>query len=245
MANLDYYAHEVDALLRQVNVNRNNIGMNNVNVLPLPDGVISPSYDYAPNVVIVECSREDGTITVTLDGTIESSLPRLEYQLARLTLDGENADGKILPGIYNATDFIHQISGDIETGSTGIQILVSPSSGESTYDIYWCRDTYDEFSKVTIPENLNYVLILLLLDIDDEYGKVKTVSGSARFAPMLSLIEHGEPPFEPYKPDLQTQIDNLAERVTELEEHGGGRSPVLQTANITNKAQSLVKEVEQ
>jgi hypothetical protein len=186
--------------------------MNQVNVLPLPDGEIEMNGVYpGADIVTVESDSAQGKITVTVDGTLESSFVLEEYYLAVLSPDGtagydDCAKGIILPGIYDATDLLHQFSGDIDSNSTGIQIRVYTSTSGSNYDFYWCRHTFDEFSKVTIPENVVKVEVVLELSIDG----TGSVSGSAEFTPMLSLVNWGEPSFEAYKPDLQTQINELA-----------------------------------
>lgn len=218
MANLNWYAHEIDRQLRQVDVNRNNIGMNQVNVLPLPDGEIEPN-GICPgsDIVTVESDSVQGKITVTVDGTLESSFALVEYYLTVLSLDGtvgydDCAKGIILPGTYDATDLLHLCSGDIDTDSTAIVVRVFPSTSGSSYDTYWCRNTFDEFSKITIPENVEKVEVVLILSIDG----TGSVSGSAEFTPMLSLVSQGEPSFEPYKPDLQTQINELRDMIANM-----------------------------
>jgi hypothetical protein len=242
MAKLNYYAHEIDSLLNQVNINRNNIGMNQVNVLPLPDGEIEPNgIEPGSEIVTVESDSTQGKITVTVDGTLESSFALVDYYLTVLSPDGTAgpsycAKGRILPGIYDATDLLHQRTGDIDTGKTAVVIRVFPSSGGGswTYDSYSCRGEFDEFSKVTIPENYQKVEVVLVLSIDG----TGSVSGSAEFTPMLSLVNQNEPSFEPYKPDLQTQINALDARVTALEQQGGGYNEV-QSDTVTDEIEEV------
>ena len=99
MANIGYYAHEVTGMLAQTEVNRDNIGMDRVNVLELPDGDLSPSP--SSDAFSVESSSEQGTIVVTVVDDIPDQTD-IEYRLAELTLTGkeQSSTGKIMPGTY-------------------------------------------------------------------------------------------------------------------------------------------------
>ena len=204
MANIGYYAHEVTSMLAQTEVNRDNIGMDRVNVLELPDGDLSPST--SADAFSVESSSEQGTITVTVVDDIPDQ-PDIEYRLAELTLTGkeQSSTGKIMPGTYMA--YLSQVisEGFENLVECSVRVRVKPSAeGYSTFDTYWFSE---EGTMLSIPENVELVLVDLI--VRSEQGQAW--HEHCELSPMLAISAHKDLPFEPYKPDLQTQINNISE----------------------------------
>lgn len=253
MGKISYYSNEIEDRLRQVDINRNDIGMTQINVLPIPDGELEGSGSMPRPIEFTAIGdRLTGKVSIEING--ESNMrEHPHFTLGWLTPHGRGEDdtGIIKPGKYSVSFTCSMTASEIkerfhnsddDTGSGWITVTVIYPDTFSSTMVY-----LGETKEITIPENFTEVRIYYDLFVNEDTMAAESFNDDVTFdiTPFLRLKELEDEPFEPYKPDLQTQIDNLAERVTELEEHGGGRSPVLQTANITNKAQSIVREVTQ
>ena len=71
MGKVKYYDYEIEDRLRQVDINRNDIGMTQINALPIPDGVWDDSQVDIPDTMelTTEGDKETGTVTVSVSGT--------------------------------------------------------------------------------------------------------------------------------------------------------------------------------
>lgn len=211
MANLGYYAQEIDRQLRQVSINEIDIGMRRVNVLPIPDGELESSYEYVPAEMelTVTGNKEDGSITIAVEGTAPNpgTTPYADFDFGDFTLLGteEKAIGVVKPGTY-----VFSISGsdsvanmpwllpETDTWYPWITVTVYHKSGSTDYSAK-CGDTAVEF---TVPESATRIEFKLHLRFDF----FTDVTASCEIYPFLRLKALEDEPFEPYKPDLQTQI---------------------------------------
>ena len=235
MANLDYYAHEVDALLRQVNVNRNDIGMTQVNILPVPDGEWETNYKSIPSTMELSVSGDklNGVITVSVDGTAPNSEPGPYAQYNRDLTPHAAADsiGIIKPGTYllslGGSDSVADMPWQLPGTDTWYPRIEADVYHDNTWDEYKTK-CFGEPAEVVVPENFTSVTIKLYLNFD----YFTDVSASCELFPFLRLKELQDEPFEPYKPDLQTQITELTARVEALERGGGGGGVTLITRSF-------------
>lgn len=220
MANLNYYAHEIDSMLKQTAINRDDIGMERVNVLPVTTGELELSNessspgDFPYDVVSVIGDKISGTVVLSADGEF-TGLCSASAQVARLSLygRGENDTGKLLPGKYSASlgsaiDPTFPIS-----GRPHIEIWVKTENSLEDYNAYYDVAAPVEF---VVPEDYEYVEILFAFALDCSSGY--SGQSSCEFYPMIRLTSIGTVNFEPYKPDLQTQINELRALI----EAGGG-----------------------
>lgn len=221
MANLNYYAHEIDRQLRQVSVNEIDIGMRRVNVLPIPDGEWETDYKDVPEEMelTVTGSKENGSITIAVEGTAPNpgTTPSAQFNFGIFTLLGteENAIGVVKPGTY-----VFSISGsdsvadmpwllpDTDTWYPWITVAVYHSGGSTEYTTK-CGGTAVEF---TVPESATEIEFKLYLRFDF----FTDVTASCQLYPFLRLKALEDEPFEPYKPDLQTQINELREMIENI-----------------------------
>ncbi len=218
MANLDYYAHEINDLLRQISINRDSIGMQRVNVLPMSDGELDVSSSDLPSTAELTVEgRSSGEVTVAVSGVSDHESYN-SISIARLTPTGTE-DGLISPGKYRVS-----LSGVAveqmpfpENVLPEIYIDVSYGNHEHGTDTI----PYGESEiVVTIPEDFTLVDIRLQFSLDE--FDLDGSSVSCTLYPFVRLEVMADEPFEPYKPDLQTQINALKGRVTALEESSGG-----------------------
>lgn len=220
MANLNWYAHEIDRQLRQVDVNRNNIGMNQVNVLPLPEGVWDDSQVDIPDTMelTTEGDKATGTVTVSVSGTAPDTenLPVGIYSFKLSpTGRGTGAIGIIKPGKYllslggsaSVADMPWQLPGTTWYPTIYANVFKADDTFES-YDV----KCFDDPVEVVIPEDVAEVEIQLHLC----FSFFTNVTASCELYPFLRLEAFEDEPFEPYKPDLQTQINELRDMIANM-----------------------------
>lgn len=216
MANLNYYASEIDSLLRQVSVNELDIGLQRLNVLPVPDGVLTIEQSDLPSSadLTVVGDMANGSITVSLNGEAEVP-PTITVRVGcgKLTPRGKGpgATGTLIPGTYSVTLGGSESAASMpwdEYKPPMLYIAVKTSEGTTSYSTDYDGETTD----IVVPDNYTEVEFALYLYIDsfDE-------AASCQLYPFMRLKTLEDEPFEPYKPDLQTQItSNFAQTADTL-----------------------------
>jgi hypothetical protein len=219
MGKINYNSNEIEDRLRQVDINRNDIGMIQINVLPLPEGVWDDSQVDIPDTMelTTEGDKETGTVTVSVSGTAPDTenLPSGIYSFKLSpTGRGTGAIGIIKPGKY-----LLSLGGSASVADMPWQLpdttwypkifanVIKPDSTSESYDV----KCFDEPIEVVIPEDVAEVEIQLYLYFD----WFTNVSASCELFPFLRLKELQDEPFEPYKPDLQTQITSNSARTAD------------------------------
>lgn len=214
MANLNYYASEIDSLLRQVSVNELDIGLQRLNVLPVPDGVLTIAQsDLPPSAdLTVVGDMANGSITVSLSG--EAEVPPTITVLVgcgKLTPRGKGpgATGTLIPGTYSVTLGGSESAASMpwdEYKPPMLYIAVKTSEGTTSYS----TDYDGESADIVVPDNYTEVEFTLYLYIDsfDE-------AASCQLYPFMRFKTLEDEPFEPYKPDLQTQITSNSARTAD------------------------------
>lgn len=231
MGKINYYSNGIEDRLRQVDINRNDIGMTQINVLPIPDGELEGSGSMPRPIEFTAIGdRLTGKVSIEING--ESNMrEHPHFTLGRLTPLGRGEDdtGIIKPGKYSVSftcsmtaseikERLHN-SDDGSTGSGWITVDVIYSGTVSSTTVY-----LGETEEITIPENFTEVRIYYDLFVNDDTMAAESFNDDVTFdiTPFLRLKELEDEPFEPYKPDLQTQITELTARVEALERGGGG-----------------------
>ena len=214
MANLNYYASEIDSLLRQVSVNELDIGMQRLNLLPVPDGELTIEQSDLPSSaeLAVIGDTANGSITVSLSG--EAEVPPTITVLVgcgKLTPRGKGsgATGTLIPGTYSVTLGGSESAASMpwdEYRPPMLYVAVRTSEGTTSYSADYDGETTD----IVVPEDYTEVEFTLYLYIDsfDE-------ATSCQLYPFLRLKALEDEPFEPYKPDLQTQITSNSARTAD------------------------------
>lgn len=215
MANLNYYASEIDSLLRQVSVNELDIGLQRLNVLPVPDGVLTIAQsDLPPSAdLTVVGDMANGSITVSLSG--EAEVPPTITVLVgcgKLTPRGKGpgTTGTLIPGTYSVTLGGSESAASMpwdEYKPPMLYIAVKTSEGTTSYS----TDYDGESTDIVVPDNYTEVEFTLYLYIDsfDE-------AASCQLYPFMRYKTLEDEPFEPYKPDLQTQITSNNARTADV-----------------------------
>ena len=226
MANLNYYAHEINDLLKQIVINRNDIGMTQINVLPIPDGELEGSGSMPRPIEFTAIGdRLTGKVSIEING--ESNMrEHPHFTLGWLTPLGRGEDdtGIIKPGKYSVSFTCSMTASQIkerlhnrddDTGSGWITVQVHDPDSFSETMVY-----LGETDEITIPENFTEVRIYYDLFVNDDTMAAESFDDDVTFDinPFLRLKELEDEPFEPYKPDLQTQINELRAMI----EGGGG-----------------------
>lgn len=216
MANLNYYAHEIDSMLKQTDINRDDIGMERVNVLPVTTGKLplsneSPSEDF-PDMVSVAGDKTSGIVMLSANGEY-TGVCSAKALIARLSRYGSGANdtGKLLPGKYSVS-LAAMIDPDFPFDSAVAhrpRIEVWVDSEE--YDVHADDAVPQEF---VVPEDYETVEVKFYFSLDCNSGY--SGQSSCEFYPMISLTSIGNVNFEPYKPDLQTQINELREMIENM-----------------------------
>jgi hypothetical protein len=226
MANLNYYAHEINNLLKQIVINRNDIGMTQINVLPIPDGELEGSGSMPRPIEFTAIGDKlSGKVSVEINGESDM-LEHPSFTLGWLTPLGRGEDdtGIIKPGKYSVSFTCSMTASQIkerlhnrddDTGSGWITVQVDYSGTFSSTMVY-----LGETEEITIPENFTEVRIYYDLFVNDDTMAAESFDDDVTFDinPFLRLKELEDEPFEPYKPDLQTQINELRAMI----EAGGG-----------------------
>ena len=240
MGKINYYSNGIEDRLRQVDINRNDIGMTQINVLPIPDGELEGSGDPLRSIEITAIGDKlSGKVSVEING--ESNMrEHPQFSLGWLTPlgRGENDTGIIKPGKYSVSFTCSMTASEIKerlhnsdgsTGSGWITVQVDDPDSFSTTTVY-----LGETEEITIPENFTKVRIYYDLFVNDDRTAAEPFNDDVTFdiIPFLRLKELEDEPFEPYKPDLQTQITELTARVEALERGGGGGGVTLITRAI-------------
>ena len=214
MANLNYYASEIDSLLRQVSVNELDIGMQRLNLLPVPDGELTIEQSDLPSSaeLAVIGDTANGSITVSLSG--EAEVPPTITVLVgcgKLTPRGKGsgATGTLIPGTYSVTLGGSESAASMpwdEYRPPMLYVAVRTSEGTTSYSTNYDGETTD----IVVPNDYTEVEFTLYLYIDsfDE-------AASCQLYPFLRLKTLEDEPFEPYKPDLQTQITSNSARTAD------------------------------
>lgn len=236
MGKINYNSNEIEDRLRQVDINRNDIGMTQVNVLPVPDGVWDDSQVDIPDTMelTTEGDKETGTVTVSVSGTAPDTenLPSGIYSFKLSpTGRGTGAIGIIKPGKYllslGGSASVADMPWQLPDTTWYPRIFANVIKPDSTFESYDVK-CFDEPVEVVIPEDVAEVEIQLYLYFD----WFTNVTASCELYPFLRLEAFEDEPFEPYKPDLQTQITELTARVEALERGGGGGGVTLITRSI-------------
>lgn len=258
MANLDYYGFEVNDILKQAENDHESIGMVQVNVLPIPDGILKEydnlneygHYDENENLIInppkqytITGNRELGKVTFDIRG-YNSSDHDAFLTARKLTPTGSesDADGKIQPGKYQVsftntgynTDYVYDA-----------QMMVTVAFEDDSRS-HWVQVNEGETKQITVEEDFTVVQIIFRTDLK-VFGKtpgpnerdmtdLDTYRTTFDMFPFIRRVSMGDAPFEPYKPDLQTQIDELSDSNEDLTEQ------VAQNTSISaaNKAATLL-----
>lgn len=245
MANLDYYGFEVNDILKQAEKDHESIGMVQVNVLPIPDGVLD---ERGGRSVIwywtrLIGNREQGKITADIRGSMYHEAISCKL---KLTPSGRETDvnGKIQPGKYKIsftnTDYGTLIlNDDLRMMISVITNDSDPNDIEYHYEIVGIGET----TQITVEEDFKYVEISVIMTID-ELGNPNSpqpedkerYQASFDIFPFIRRVSMGDAPFEPYKPDLQTQIDELYDSNEDLTEQVAQNT----STSTANKAATLL-----
>ena len=238
MGKVKYYDYEIEDRLRQVDINRNDIGMTQINALPLPEGVWDDSQVDIPDTMelTTEGDKATGTVTVSVSGTAPDTenLPVGIYSF-KLSPTGREtgAIGIIKPGKYllslggsaSVADMPWQLPGTTWYPTIYANVFKADYTFES-YDV----KCFDDPVEVVIPEDVKEVEIQLHLCFD----YFTNVTASCELYPFLRLKAFEDEPFEPYKPDLQTQINELRDMIANM----GGYNET-QVDNITDSVEEV------
>lgn len=245
MANLDYYGFEVNDILKQAENDHESIGMVQVNVLPIRDGVLDERggqsvFWYWTRLI---GNREQGKITADIRGSMYHNAISCKL---KLTPSGRETDvnGKIQPGKYKIsftnTDYGTLILND------DLRMMISvttndsdPNNIEYHYEIVGIGET----QQITVEEDFKYVEISVMMTID-ELGNPNSpqpedkerYQASFDIFPFIRRVSMGDAPFEPYKPDLQTQINELYDSNEDLSEQVAQNT----STSTANKAATLL-----
>ena len=217
MGKINYYSNEIEDRLRQVDINRNDIGMTQINVLPIPDGVLEGSGSSPRPIEFTAIGdRLTGKVSIEING--ESNMrEHPQFTLGWLTPLGRGEDdtGTIKPGKYlisftcsmAASQLIERLHNcDDGKGSGWITVEVHDSESVVSTII-----ELGETETITIPENFEEVRIYYDIWVNDDTMASEEFDDDVTFDiyPFLRLEAFEDEPFEPYKPDLQTQINEL------------------------------------
>lgn len=226
MGKVKYYDYEIEDRLRQVDINRNDIGMTQINVLPIPDGVLEGSGSSPRPIEFTAIGdRLTGKVSIEING--ESNMrEHPQFTLGWLTPLGRGEDdtGTIKPGKYlisftcsmAASQLIERLHNrDDDKGSGWITVEVHDSESLVSTII-----ELGETETITVPENFEEVRIYYDIWVNDDTMASESFDDDVTFDiyPFLRLKALADEPFEPYKPDLQTQIINqqqVSARITD------------------------------
>ena len=219
MGKVKYYDYEIEDRLRQVDINRNDIGMTQINALPLPEGVWDDSQVDIPDTMelTTEGDKSTGTVTVSVSGTAPDTenLPVGIYSFKLSpTGRGTGAIGIIKPGKYllslggsaSVADMPWQLPGT----TWYPEIYANVIKPDGTFESYHVK-CFDDPVEVVIPEDVAEVEIQLYLYFD----YFTNVTASCELYPFLRLKAFEDEPFEPYKPSLYEQVNNFTARLTD------------------------------
>lgn len=214
MGKVHYYSNEIEDRLRQVDINRNDIGMTQINALPLPEGVWDDSQVDIPDTMelTTEGDKATGTVTVSVSGTAPDTenLPVGIYSFKLSpTGRGTGAIGIIKPGKYllslGGSASVADMPWELPDTTWYPEIYANVIKPDGTFESYHVK-CFDDAVEVVIPEDVAEVEIQLYLYFD----YFTNVTASCELYPFLRLKALADEPFEPYKPDLQTQINDKA-----------------------------------
>ena len=197
-------------IIGQVVKNRDAIGLVRVNLLPIPDGDLELSTVPAgglPSTISITGSRATGGITVSIDDVVYQDT-FFGANVAKLSMLGTGADdtGAIQPGTYKLS--FTDTSTDQILSRQRLEVNVVVDSTATTYSC-----TLASACQFVVPDNFEYVEITYKADVERFSGVASSI-----IYPFLRELALADEPFEPYKPDLQTQINALpqAENVARL-----------------------------
>lgn len=210
MGKINYYSNEIEDRLRQVDINRNDIGMTQINVLPIPDGAFDLVTDEVPVTMELDVTGTlaGGSIIVDVDGEADASSTTISAysDFAMLTVLGTEtaSTGIIKPGKY-----LMSLGGSDSAADMPWQEHYPPEIRVTVTDQNLNAESYPvdygaNAVEIIIPENFTTVEFRLNLWFDSFVG-----AHSCELYPFLRLEAFEDEPFEPYKPDLQTQINEL------------------------------------
>ena len=225
MGKVKYYDYEIEDRLRQVDINRNDIGMTQINVLPIPNGVLEGSGSPPRPIEFTAIGDKlSGKVSVEING--ESNMREFpSFTLGQLTFLGRGEDdtGTIKPGKYAVSftcsmtasqlaERLHNRNDD-GYGSGWIDVIVHVPDTFTDTVVF-----LGETETITIPENFTKVRILYNAFVNDDSTSAETFDDDVTFDiyPFLRLEAFEDEPFEPYKPDLQTQITSNNARTADV-----------------------------
>ena len=220
MAVIDLYGYEVEEILKQAITDHESIGMQQINVLAIPNKTIDtdggPSdYEYYWNRAIG--NRSQGKITMDIRGSINAGHTRIvKMKLTPLGIES-SAVGRIEPGRYQVSFTGSYFSDVLSSLIMSVTVVV-------TDDDYHSIDvTAGQVDEIEVDEDFAYILVEFVLVYKDfgnpipggEPNPEDKVLYQKTFDlfPFIRRTNIGNPPFEPYKPDLQTQINELREMI--------------------------------
>lgn len=244
MGKVKYYDYEIEDRLRQVDINRNDIGMTQINVLPIPDGAFDLVTDEVPVTMELDVTGAlaDGSIIVDVDGEADASSTTISAysDFAMLTVLGTEtaSTGIVKPGKY-----LMSLGGSDSAADMPWQEYYPPKIRVTVTDQNLNAESYSvdygaNAVEIIIPENFTTVEFRLNLWFDSFVG-----AHSCELYPFLRLKALADEPFEPYKPDLQTQITSYSARTADALgtdgsinlfpiDKGEWGNPVISDANI-------------
>lgn len=202
MGKINYYSNEIEDRLRQAMVNRSSLGMQQVNVLRIPEGqleIINGAEQFT--VCKAEGLPDDGKVWVFMSKTGEIDyVVRTDIHLADMSVSFADTV-KVYPGKYKASIDYDLTDTDIER----VAMVLRYGMGQA---IYVNKSEPVEF---TVTEESHFTIELHVFP-NSRYTGVS----SFFVYPFIHLAELGSPEFEPYKPDLQTQINELREMIENI-----------------------------
>lgn len=218
MAKVHYYASEINQKLAQVDINETDIGIMRLNLIPIEDGELE--MPNIPSSVGFELSgdKQTGALTVSINGSASQQAGISgEASIAVLSGKGieDGATGIIKPGTYlfslGASDSISDFPWKNYEQSTNWYPYVN-------VDVYHGDHTFTDYSvtalaeavEIIIPEDTSSVTFKLNVKLEGEFLQT---AASCELYPFLRLKYREDEPFEPFKPDLQTQINELSDSV--------------------------------
>lgn len=187
-------------IIGQVVKNRDAIGLVRVNLLPIPDGDLELSTVPAgglPSTISITGSRATGGITVAIDDVVYQDT-FFGANVAKLSMLGTGTDdtGAIQPGTYKLS--FTDTSTDQILSRQRLEVTVVVDSTATTYSC-----TLASACEFVVPDEFDYVRITYKADVERYSGVASSI-----IYPFLRELALADEPFEPYKPDLQTQIND-------------------------------------
>lgn len=213
-------AHLAKQVLEQIQKNMISLGMQKINCWYVEDGNISkqPAAVVPPSIMSMIGDHKAGKITCIINNAPAGEQTE-QYCAAVLSETGDvpQSVATIMPGKYKLS---YAVSG-LPTGCESV-IWADVYSTEDDYERYYAYK--NEPVEFVIPDNFYEVVIFA--KVSTEYPEA-AVSGNVKIYPFLrpAAITNG---FEPYKPDLQTQI----------RQSGGGYNEV-KTESFTDNVQEV------